>query len=96
MKGEGFEMTLDEAIKHAEKVAEENRNVDEGKLDLLYCGDTKSQTASIAVLSNSIANIVNNINIINNHSTRVISNDKLPNIINTATIKCNIALLSYL
>lgn len=34
-------MTLDEAIKHAEEVAEENRNVDEGKLDLLYCGDTE-------------------------------------------------------
>lgn len=35
-------MTLDEAIKHAEEVAEENRNdVDEDILDLLYCGDTK-------------------------------------------------------
>ena len=34
-------MTLDEAIKHCEEVAEELRNVDMGELDALYCGDTE-------------------------------------------------------
>lgn len=34
-------MTLDEAIKHCEEVAEELRNVDMGELDTLYCGDTE-------------------------------------------------------
>lgn len=34
-------ITLDEAIKHCEEVAEELRNVDMGELDALYCGDTE-------------------------------------------------------
>lgn len=34
-------MTLDEAINHAEEVAEENRNVDEEELGLIYCDDTE-------------------------------------------------------
>lgn len=34
-------MTIDEAIKHCEEVAEELRNVDMGELDALYCGDTE-------------------------------------------------------
>ena len=34
-------MTLDEAIKHCEEVAEELKNVDMGELDALYCGDTE-------------------------------------------------------
>lgn len=34
-------MTLNEAIKHCEEVAEELRNVDMGELDALYCGDTE-------------------------------------------------------
>lgn len=34
-------MTLDEAINHAEEVAEENRNIDEEELGLIYCDDTE-------------------------------------------------------
>lgn len=34
-------MTIDEAIKHAEEVAQENDNVDESELALMYCDDTE-------------------------------------------------------
>lgn len=34
-------MELEEAIKHCEEVAEENRNVDEEELGLIYCDDTE-------------------------------------------------------
>lgn len=34
-------MTLDEAIKHAEEVAQENDNVNESELALIYCDDTE-------------------------------------------------------
>ncbi len=33
-------MTIDEAIRHAEKVGKDMRNIDESELDLIYCGDT--------------------------------------------------------
>ncbi len=41
-------MTIDEAIEHCEEVAEDMTNVNESKLDLIYCGDTECITEHMA------------------------------------------------
>ena len=44
-------MTIDDFVKKLEEMIEENKNIDEGELGILYCDDTECIEAHKAVLN---------------------------------------------